>query len=111
MTEARFTPEFAAALKKYSNVKKSAQNKIDNLLQNPSGFGEPLKYGLEGFNSCSVKKGFIFVYVYCKECRARGHDKTNSCKNCEETPDEVVKFITIGPHDKAYESAPKIALP
>lgn len=111
MTEARFTHEFSEALKKYSNVKKSAQNKIDNLLENPLGFGEPLKYGLEGLNSCQVKKGFIIVYVYCKECRIKGYDQINNCKNCKETPDEVIKFLTMGPHDKAYELAPKIALP
>ncbi len=111
MVEARFTFEFAKALEKYSNVKKSAQNKIDILLQNPLGFGEPLKYDLEGLSSCPVKKGFIIVYVYCRECRIRGYNRINNCKDCEHTPDEVIKFVTIGPHDKAYNLSKKINLP
>ena len=111
MVEARFTPEFSKALKKYSNVKKSAQTKIDILLQNPLGFGEPLKYDLEGLSSIPVKRGFIVIYVYCKECRIKGYNIINNCKDCEQTPDEVVKFLTIGPHDKAYKASKTIDLP
>lgn len=110
MAEPRYTPEFVKALNKYSNVKKSAQRKIEALLKNPLGFGEPLKHRLVGLSSCPVKKGFIIVYVYCKECRIKGYQSINSCKDCEETPDEVVKFLTIAPHDLAYKLAEKTEL-
>jgi len=111
VVEARFTPEFDAALIKYSNVKKSAQTKIGILCQNPLGFGEPLKYDLEGLSSIPVKKGFIIIYVYCRECRIKGYHKINNCHGCEKTPDEVIKFLTIGPHDKAYKASKTIDLP
>ena len=108
MAEARYFPEFAQAIKRYSNVKRSAEKKIQALLENPFGFGEPLKYDLLGLCSCPVKKGFIIIYVYCKECRIKGYEKINACEDCTQTPDEVVKFITIGPHDLAYKFAEKI---
>ena len=108
MAEARYFPEFLKALKKYSNVKKSAEKKITALLKNPLRFGEPLKYDLRGLNSCPVKKGFIIVYAYCRECRLKGYEEINACEDCEQTPDEVVKFITIGPHDLAYKLAEKV---
>ena len=107
MAEARYLPEFAKALKKYSSIKRSAQRTIESLLENPLGFGEPLKYDLKGLSSCSVKKNFIVVYVYCRECRIKNYQKINSCADCPQTPDEVVKFLTIGPHDLAYKKARK----
>jgi len=110
VAEARYTHEFIKALNKYSNAKKNAERKIDALLDNPFGFGEPLKHRLVGLSSCPVKKGFIIVYVYCRECRVKGYQKINSCEDCDQTPDEVVKFLTIGPHDLAYKLAEKINL-
>ena len=63
MAEARYLPEFVRALNKYPNVKKSAKRIIENLLQNPLGFGEPLKYSLEGLSSYPVKKNFIMIFL------------------------------------------------
>lgn len=104
----RYYPEFVKALEKYSGIKKSVKKKIENLLINPLGFGESLKYELVGLNSCSVKKNFIIIFVYCRECRIKNYCMINDCKGCDTTPDEVVKFLTIGPHDVAYHLARKI---
>ena len=66
MAEARYFPEFIEAIRKYSNAKKSAKRKIEVLLDNPLGFGEPLRHGLRGLNSCPVKKGFIIKHIFIK---------------------------------------------
>lgn len=110
MADAEYLPEFVEALERYSSIKQSANNKIRMVLSNPLGFGEPLKGNLEGLCSCPVKKNFVIIYVYCKECRIKNYQETIGCGNCEETPDERVKFLTIGPHDEAYRVAKKITL-
>ena len=110
MAEARYLPEFAEAIKKYSSVKKSAEKKIANLLKTPFSYGEPLKHSLEGLKSCPVKKNFILIYVYCRECRLKNYQNINACQDCDQTPDEVVKILTIGPHALAYKLAKKIFL-
>ena len=96
-----FRPEFEKDLKRYSNIRKAVRKKIDNLLEAPMGFGEPLKGDLLGFSSCPVKKSFIIIYVYCKECRLR-YQEILKCPDCDKTPDETVIFLTFGPHDAAY---------
>lgn len=110
MIEARYLPEFQRAIQKYSNIKKAAQNKIELILENPLGFGEPLKYDLLGLTSCPVKRNFILIYVYCRECRIKNYQSVNSCHDCDQTPDEVVKFITIAPHDLEYKLVQKVSL-
>ena len=110
MAEPRYTKEFANALRHHSNAKKSAKKKIEAMLGNPLGFGEPLKYELEGLSSFPVKRNFICIYVYCRECRLKGYTAINACSDCQDTPDEVVKFLTFGPHDEAYRLARKIEL-
>lgn len=94
--------QFNKQLKRYSNIKRNAKDKIENLLENPLNFGEPLKYDLEGLTSCTVRKNFIIIYVYCYECRLKGYETLNQCDDCDNTPDDIVKFLTIGPHDEAY---------
>lgn len=110
MAEARYLPEFVRAIKKYSNARKSAKGIIEKLLRNPLGFGEPLRHSLQGLSSCPVKRNFIMIYVYCRECRLKNYQTINACHDCAETPDEVVKFLTIGPHDLAYRLAEKIII-
>lgn len=81
-----FRPEFKKDLKKYASIRLAVQKKIDSLLEAPAGFGEPLKGDLCGFSSCPVKKSFIIVYVYCRECRLRGYQEIHRCPECDETP-------------------------
>jgi len=110
VAEARYLPEFARALQKYSNIRKSAKRIIESLLKNPLNFGEPLKHNLTGLSSCPVKKNFIIIYIYCRECRIKNYQLINGCSDCYQTPDETVKFLTIGPHDLAYKTANKNSL-
>ena len=109
MAKAKYLPEFVNALKKYGNIKKSAKRTIEKLLQNPLNFGEPLKHDLVGLSSKPIKRNFILIYVYCRECRLKNYQHINACSDCTQTPDETVKILTIGPHDEAYKRAKKIS--
>jgi mRNA-degrading endonuclease YafQ of YafQ-DinJ toxin-antitoxin module len=100
--EVKYLPEFVNSLKKYASIKSSVKNKIESLLKSPLGYGEPLKYDLQGLSSCSVKRNFLIIYVYCRECRIKNYQSINACSDCNETPDETIKFLTIAPHDMAY---------
>jgi len=110
LAEPKYLPEFDKALKKYSSIRKNAESKIKSLLENPLNYGEALKGELEGLCSCPVKKNFIIIYIYCRECRIKNYQNINGCRDCDQTPDEVVKFLTIAPHDLAYKLASKIKL-
>ena len=100
--ETKFEAAFVKALRKHSAIKKLVQKKVDMIIQNPVAMGEPLKGNWQGFYSCSVKRSFIIIYLYCSVCRKKGDDAVVLCSDCESTADETLKFVLLGPHDKAY---------
>lgn len=100
--KALFEEEFVKALKKHASIKKIVKRKVDLILENPSAFGEPLKGNWQGFYSCPVKRNFIIIYLYCDACRKKGDDAVVHCSDCSDMPDETVRFILLGPHDRAY---------
>lgn len=102
MITPKFEAAFLKAVKKHSSIKKQVQKKVDMILENPIAFGEPLKGNWQGFYSCPVKRSFIIIYLYCDVCRKKGADSVVSCSDCNETPDNTVKFVLLGPHDEAY---------
>ncbi len=72
------------------------------IMEHPSAMGEPLKGNWRGFCSCTVKKSFIIIYLYCAHCRQRGDDSFVACADCSECADDTIKFVLLGPHDEAY---------
>ena len=102
MIEPRFETAFLKAVKKHAPIKKQVKQKVDMIIENPVAFGEPLKGNWQGFYSCPVKRNFIIIYLYCEACRKKGDDAVVACSDCRDTPDKVVKFVLLGPHDKAY---------
>ena len=102
MIEPRFETAFLKAVKKHASIKKQVKQKVDMIIENPVAFGEPLKGNWQGFYSCPVKRNFIIIYLYCETCRKKGDDAVVACSDCRATPDKVVKFVLLGPHDKAY---------
>ncbi len=65
--------------------------------------GESLKRNLDGLRSAPVKRRYIIIYAYCRDCRARGCEPTNACPDCDQIPDDTLIFHIIAPHDEAYE--------
>ena len=100
--EVLFSDAFVKSLKKHSSIKKAIQNKVDMIVRNPIGLGEPLKGAFRGYYSCPVKKNFILIYLYCKICRKKGDNMIVLCDDCINCADETLRFVEIGPHDKAY---------
>ena len=101
--EVLFSDVFVKSLKKHSSIKKEIQKKVDMIMKNPIALGEPLKGNFRGYYSSPAKKIFLIIYLYCKACRAKGDDKIVLCKDCRTCRDETIKFVDIGPHDKAYK--------
>ena len=102
MITPQFETAFLKAVKKHSSIKKQIKKKVDMILENPIAFGEPLKGNWQGFYSCPVKRSFIIIFLYCDVCRKKGDDLVVACSDCEDTPNQTVKFVLLGPHDDAY---------
>lgn len=105
--ETQFEKAFLNAVKKHSSIKKQIETKVRQIIEHPIALGEPLKGNLRGFYSCPVKSRFLIIYLYCQACRKKGDDKIVACSNCSSFHDKTIKFVLLGPHDKAYESLPK----
>ena len=89
-------------VKKHASIKKQVKQKVDIIIEDPVPFGEPLKGNWQGFYSCPVKRNFIIIYLYCDICRKKGDDVVVACSECQDTPDQTIKFVLLGPHDEAY---------
>ena len=100
--ETKFEDAFLKTLKKHSSIKKLVKKKIDLIIKNPVAVGEPLKGNWQGFYSCPVKRNFIIIFLYCEACRKKGDDAVVVCSDCQEMLDQTIKFVLLGPHDKAY---------
>lgn len=98
-----FSDSFAKSLQKHVSLKKSVQNKVDMILEQPLAIGEPLKGNFRGYYSCPVKKNFLIIYLYCRACRKKGDDNSVLCGDCSSCSDDTIKFVDIGPHDRAYK--------
>ncbi len=98
-----FSDSFVDSLKKHSSIKKAVQKKVDMIIQEPIALGEPLKGNFRGYYSCPVKKNFLIIYLYCGTCRKKGDDEIVHCGDCKSSPDETIRFIDFGPHDRAYQ--------
>ena len=100
--EVLFSDAFIRSLRNHSSIKKVIQNKVDMIVGNPIGLGEPLKGAFRGYYSCPVKKNFLLIYLYCKICRKKGDNAIVLCDDCITCADETLRFIELGPHDKVY---------
>ena len=100
---ALFSDDFVESLLKHANPRDTVKKKVDMILANPIGLGEPLKGNFRGYYSAPVKKNSLIIYLYCLICRRRGDHEIVRCHDCSNCADETVKFVQLGPHDQAYE--------
>lgn len=98
-----FSDSFAKSLQKHASLRKAVQKKVDIILEHPLVMGEPLKGNFRGYYSCPVKKTFLIIYLYCKACRKKGDDNAVLCGDCRLCADDTIKFVDMGPHDRAYK--------
>jgi len=97
-----FSDDFVASLKKHSAIKEAVRKKVQMICESPVTLGEPLKGNFRGFYSCPVRRNFLIIFLYCAICRKRGDDAFVLCADCPDRLDDTIKFIALGPHDKAY---------
>lgn len=97
-----FSDDFVASLKKHSAIKDAARKKVDMIAASPVSLGEPLKGNFRGYYSCPVRRNFLIIFLYCSSCRKKGDDAIVLCADCLERSNDTIKFIALGPHDKAY---------
>lgn len=97
-----FSDDFVVSLKKHSSIKEAVRKKVDMICESPVTLGEPLKRSFRGFYSCPVRRNFLIIFLYCTICRKRGDDAHVLCADCHDCHDDTIKFIALGPHDKAY---------
>jgi mRNA-degrading endonuclease YafQ of YafQ-DinJ toxin-antitoxin module len=97
-----FSDDFYASLKKHSAIKEAVRKKVDMIAASPIALGEPLKGNFRGFYSCPVRRNFLIIFLYCSICRKKGDDAIILCADCSVCPDDTIKFIALGPHDKTY---------
>ena len=103
--EASFTEIFVENLGRYSSMRKQIRNRVDRVLQQPYHNTESLadvKTGknLTGCRSARVDRNFRIIFVVCEECRKI---VTSEYCFCDELSDQAILFLTVGPHDRAYE--------
>jgi mRNA-degrading endonuclease YafQ of YafQ-DinJ toxin-antitoxin module len=97
-----FSDEFASSVKKYSTIKEAIRKKVDMIAGSPIALGEPLKGNFRGYYSCPVRKNFLIIFLYCSICRRKKDDGIVLCADCSTCSDDTIKFVALGPHDKAY---------
>lgn len=105
-TKVLFEEAFRNGLEKHSSLKDSVKRKVDAIIEHPTALGEPLKGNFQGFYSCPVKKSFLIVYLYCRDCRKKKDDVVVACRDCASQDDETIRFVLFGPHDPVYKKGP-----
>jgi mRNA-degrading endonuclease RelE of RelBE toxin-antitoxin system len=96
---------FIKNLKRYSSFRQAIKKKVEKILINPYHNNELLgdvsgRLNLKGCRSVRINKNFRMIFVICEECRKI--DECGFCF-CENFTDKTVVFLTVGPHDKAYQ--------
>ena len=100
-----YEEQFARNLRRYAALRTQIKRRVDRVLLDPYAGTEFLSdiggtLDLRGCRSAAVGSGFRIIFVVCEECR---HVPACQYCFCEELPDTTVVFLTVGPHDRAYD--------
>ena len=104
MYRAELTRLFQKNLRRYASLRKQIQQHVDEVLADPYSNSErlgkaPGGLDLRGCRSVRITQNFRLIFVVCEECR-----RIPACRYrfCDDLPDEMVVFLTVGPHQRAY---------
>ena len=102
--QAVFEERFLENLRHYGAIRDRIKRQVDKILTNPYSNTEFLvdvsgKLNLRGCRSVRVGRNFRVIFIICEECR-----RIPDCEYCfcDELADHSVVFLTVGPHDRAY---------
>jgi mRNA-degrading endonuclease RelE of RelBE toxin-antitoxin system len=103
--EAAYEDLFVRNLRRYASIRKAIKRRVDRILDDPYLNTEALgditgRLNLIGCRSARIDRNFRLIFVVCEECK-----KIDDCQYCfcDDLPDKTVVFLTVGPHDKAYD--------
>ncbi len=103
--QAIYEQRFVKNLQRYLSLRKRIKQRIEKILINPYLNTELLAnasggLNLQGCRSARVDYNFRLIFVICAECR-----KIPECEYCfcDDLSDNTVIFLTVGPHERAYE--------
>ena len=99
-----YEEKFVRNLRRYSSMRQNIKRRVKRVLSDPYQNTEVLtdpsgKLNLRGCRSARIDRNFRIIFVICEECR-----KIPECEYCfcDDLPDKIVVFLTVGPHDRAY---------
>jgi mRNA-degrading endonuclease RelE of RelBE toxin-antitoxin system len=103
--QAIYEQRFVKNLQRYLSLHKRIKQRVEKVLANPYLNTELLVdvsggLNLQGCRSARVDYNFRLIFVICEECR-----KISECEYCFCTnlSDNTVVFLTVGPHERAYD--------
>ena len=103
--QAVYEQRFVKNLQRYQSLRKRIKQRIEKILTDPYLNTELLAdvsggLNLQGCRSARVNYNFRLIFVICEECQ-----KILDCEYCfcDYLPDNTIIFLTVGPHERAYE--------
>jgi mRNA-degrading endonuclease RelE of RelBE toxin-antitoxin system len=100
-----YEQKFVNNVRRYAAMRKRIQQRCQRVLENPYHNTELLAdasggLDLRGCRSIRVDKNFRIIFIICEECRT-----IPVCAYCfcDGQFDSTVVFLTVGPHERAYE--------
>ncbi len=99
-----YEKQFIDNLKRYAAMKKQIKQRVEKVLQNPYANTELLadangKLNLIGCRSIRIDRNFRAIFVVCEECI---EIPTSEYCFCDDLNSQTIIFLTVAPHDKAY---------
>ena len=100
-----YEKRFVKNISRYTALKKQIRRCVERVLDDPYMNTEFLgdvsgKLNLKGCRSVRVNRNFRIVFVICGECQTISQCEYCFCDNLS---NNTVVFLTVGPHDKAYD--------
>lgn len=92
---------FQKRVKQYSSYKKQIKKHVLDILQKPYLGTEALQRELKGLRSIRITRNFRIIFAVSEEIKKIPYALDTFPQFCT-YPDDTVVFITVGPHEKAY---------
>jgi mRNA-degrading endonuclease RelE of RelBE toxin-antitoxin system len=96
---------FRENYRRYSGIRARIDRKLGQVLKEPYHNTEYLadrsgRLNLRGCRSMRIDRNHRIIFVICEECR-----RVADCEFCfcDDYPDKTVVFLTVGPHERAYQ--------
>ena len=76
-------------------LREVVERRIEDILLDPRRYRDFGKGRYRGKKKVRLNRKDRLFFVFCEECRKFGHRSFNQCDDCENTPNNTVKFAFI----------------